>query len=373
MNINQIKYFVSVFDHGSLSAAAKEQCVTVQAVSKALADLERELQSDLFVRQSRGVSPTLFGKRFYAKAAPVLRMFSELERFAHTYQASSALALNVALCVPAFHGSERARTSIAAFIGRNLGVSTTVAIETLARGTDGLRTGEYDAFFTVGAYEHPDVECASVGTVSPGVIMTADHPLAHRRIVSLDDMMPYPVLVPRAFQPISEAVEKAYCQSGLDLRFECETNEEFDAFLSQEQGLAFAAGISALGEMHPRTVLRLISPKDAVAVPICLVSPKVGKSNACCVFERWMARELVVMGGGNPIGRLAAVAVAPAPAAGGAVAGVPGSGNLTSSAHPADSVRPVGSVGPAQSAGFAPSPAESGGGGVAETEVVIEG
>ena len=58
MNINQIKYFVSVFDHGSLSAAAKEQCVTVQAVSKALADLERELQSDLFVRQSRGVSPT---------------------------------------------------------------------------------------------------------------------------------------------------------------------------------------------------------------------------------------------------------------------------------------------------------------------------
>lgn len=83
MNIKQVRYFVAVFQSGSLSAAAKEQYVTVQAVSKAIADLERELKNELFVRESRGVHPTLFGKAFYVKAEPVLRSFDELEAFAH--------------------------------------------------------------------------------------------------------------------------------------------------------------------------------------------------------------------------------------------------------------------------------------------------
>mgnify|MGYP002271203767 FL=1 len=58
LNIKQVRYFVAVFQSGSLSAAAKEQYVTVQAVSKAIADLERELKNELFVRESRGVHST---------------------------------------------------------------------------------------------------------------------------------------------------------------------------------------------------------------------------------------------------------------------------------------------------------------------------
>ena len=80
LNIKQVRYFVAVFQSGSLSAAAKEQYVTVQAVSKAIADLERELKNELFVRESRGVHPTLFGKAFYVKAEPVLRSFDEIGR-----------------------------------------------------------------------------------------------------------------------------------------------------------------------------------------------------------------------------------------------------------------------------------------------------
>ena len=64
LNIKQIRYFAAVVEHGSLSAAAKGQYVTVQAVSKAIADLERELGQSLFVRESRGVHPTPFGKAF---------------------------------------------------------------------------------------------------------------------------------------------------------------------------------------------------------------------------------------------------------------------------------------------------------------------
>ena len=40
MNIGQIRYFVAVYQAGSFSQAAKAQFITVQAVSKSIADLQ---------------------------------------------------------------------------------------------------------------------------------------------------------------------------------------------------------------------------------------------------------------------------------------------------------------------------------------------
>lgn len=310
MNIKQIKYFVSVFDRGSLSAAAKDQYVTVQAVSKAIADLERELKSDLFVRQSRGMRPTLFGKSFYAKAEPVLRIFDELEEFAHSYQDSGALTLRLALCTPPFQNNERARASIAAFVGKNLGMDATVALATIAKGMEGLRAGVYDALITVGPCERPDTDCLSVGTVSPGVLVAADHPLASQGTVALEDLEPYPTIVVGSFDTFNAFIMDTYRDRGVDVRH-CDLNRvEFDEFLAAKKGAAFITGIPALGRLHPQSVMRLVAPEDAVPIPVCLISLKNRKSHAYCVFERWMVEELLLLGG-NSIGRLAAAAVSP--------------------------------------------------------------
>lgn len=64
MNIGQIRYFVAAFEEGSFSAAARKQFVTVQAVSKAVSDLEGELGKSLFIRGNRSARPTEFGTAF---------------------------------------------------------------------------------------------------------------------------------------------------------------------------------------------------------------------------------------------------------------------------------------------------------------------
>ena len=53
MNIGQIRFFVSAVELGSFSRVAKQQSVTVQAVSKAIIGLETQLGNELF---SRGLS-----------------------------------------------------------------------------------------------------------------------------------------------------------------------------------------------------------------------------------------------------------------------------------------------------------------------------
>lgn len=65
MNIKQIRYFVAVFESGSFSIAAKTCGVAVQAVSKAIHELENGLGEHVFERTNRGAAPTTVGRAFY--------------------------------------------------------------------------------------------------------------------------------------------------------------------------------------------------------------------------------------------------------------------------------------------------------------------
>lgn len=65
VEIRQLKYFLSVAEQRSFGNAAASLFVTRQAVSKAISQLEEELQVDLFVRQANGVFLTPAGVKFY--------------------------------------------------------------------------------------------------------------------------------------------------------------------------------------------------------------------------------------------------------------------------------------------------------------------
>ena len=286
MNIKQITYLAAVIEHGSLSAAAKGQYVTVQAVSKAIADLERELGQSLFVRESRGVHPTPFGKAFYQKALPVLDDFGEkalgviagfdsLEAFARSYGERGGLPdrLRLALNTPAFPGNEVVRENTASFSRARLGIEVTYELATGEAGFEGLADGTYDALVTVGAFRHGDVECFPVGTVPAGVMMGARHPLAQKDVVSLEDLARYPMGLSSWFDDANETIVEHYRQQGAHLNFVELALADVVRFLG-EGGIIFTTGIPALGRADPSLTVRVLAPKDAVPVPICLVCLK---------------------------------------------------------------------------------------------------
>lgn len=55
MDIRQLTYFVSTYKHNSFSAAAKECCVTVQTISKAISNLEQDLNGELLFERKNNV------------------------------------------------------------------------------------------------------------------------------------------------------------------------------------------------------------------------------------------------------------------------------------------------------------------------------
>lgn len=64
--------FVAVVDHGSFSAAAKQLGVSVSHVSRQIAELERRLQAQLFLRTTRRMQPTEPALRLHRSCQPLL-------------------------------------------------------------------------------------------------------------------------------------------------------------------------------------------------------------------------------------------------------------------------------------------------------------
>lgn len=68
MDIRSLRYFIAVFEERSLSAAAKRCFVAQPSISATLAQLESDLGTQLFVRHSKGVTPTDSGAKLYPHA-----------------------------------------------------------------------------------------------------------------------------------------------------------------------------------------------------------------------------------------------------------------------------------------------------------------
>ncbi|MGW0179328.1 LysR family transcriptional regulator [Nocardia sp. NPDC003345] len=73
MELQQLRYFVEVFDRGSLSSAAKALLVSQPALTRRLQQLERECGVTLFERVPAGVVPTPAGTALYQHVLTLLR------------------------------------------------------------------------------------------------------------------------------------------------------------------------------------------------------------------------------------------------------------------------------------------------------------
>ncbi|OMH38243.1 LysR family transcriptional regulator [Motiliproteus sp. MSK22-1] len=72
MYLRSLRYFVAVYEELSLSAASKRCFVAQPSISTAIQQLESELECPLFLRHSKGVTPTVEGTRLYPHACKVL-------------------------------------------------------------------------------------------------------------------------------------------------------------------------------------------------------------------------------------------------------------------------------------------------------------
>lgn len=77
MELRQLRYFVAIVDHGSLSRAALVLHVAQPALTQQLRQLEEELGAQLLHRSAHGVVSTDAGKIFYEHAQAILKQVAD--------------------------------------------------------------------------------------------------------------------------------------------------------------------------------------------------------------------------------------------------------------------------------------------------------
>ena len=77
MELRQLRYFVAIVDHGSLSRAALVLHVAQPALTQQLRRLEEELGAQLLHRSAQGVLSTDAGKVFYEHAQAILKQVGD--------------------------------------------------------------------------------------------------------------------------------------------------------------------------------------------------------------------------------------------------------------------------------------------------------
>ena len=95
MELRQLKYFISVAQHGSFTAAAEELHVSQPALGTQVKKLEEELDVNLFDRNFHGVELTQAGSRFLSHAKDILEKINFASRDISEFQGKVEGVVNI--------------------------------------------------------------------------------------------------------------------------------------------------------------------------------------------------------------------------------------------------------------------------------------
>lgn len=276
MNINQVKYFVTVYEQGSISTAARGHNVSAQAVSKAISDLEREYGQKLFDRTNSGVSPTVQGRAFYQKAKVAAKAYADLETMSFgggMPEPESLAPFRMALCSPAFDGDDQLRRAWSMFFQRNTGMPITFDLASREQMARGIDPDEYDALVTIGTYERQGCTCTPMGSLPTGITVARTHPLASKEFVTFAELGKYPAGESGVYDSFNSSIlvtcKRLHLVSNVN---QITTAADALAHITIKQGYYFSVVLNRLRKAKLATALIPIDPAEDPRIPICIVT-----------------------------------------------------------------------------------------------------
>lgn len=87
MNLNALRLFVAVIQHGSFSKAAERTGIAIATISRQIAELEKSLNVQLLNRQKLGVKPTMAGQQLYEQVHLSIENLANIEQALFSEQA----------------------------------------------------------------------------------------------------------------------------------------------------------------------------------------------------------------------------------------------------------------------------------------------
>lgn len=212
MLLRQMRYFTTVVDCNSFTAAAEQCYISQSAISQQIQALEKELGVKLLRRENRHFSLTPVGEYFYARCKAILGQVAELIHETKRLGADHELQLRIGY-LRCYSGLEL-QQAIAAFSGMYPEVSIGITSGTHEELYDLLRFGAIDLALNDQRRAFSDTyvnfELMPCGCY---VEISRYNPLSHQDQVSLHDLKRIPCILVSPQE--QRDAEQAYYQNTL--------------------------------------------------------------------------------------------------------------------------------------------------------------
>ncbi len=216
MSDTRLRHVVAVARLGSFSKAGDALGLTQSAITKSVAEVERQLGYPLFARTSRGAQMTEDGRNFVNNAAHILSDLDELFAGARGGGNRYAGPLRIGICPASLEWMLtepcvkllRQHSDVRLEI---VGGSSERIVEMLRQGRLDLAVGPLDTL-----QEWREFSCAPIASVLPKLFVRKGHPLASGTPISFADLAKYEIIVPLPMQPYLGAISAIYEDVGQD-------------------------------------------------------------------------------------------------------------------------------------------------------------
>ena len=254
-----VRYFLEVVNTGSISDAAERLSVVPSAVSRQISRLESELETPLFVRQSRGMVPSKAGAVLAAYARRSILDAEQVCLEIDALRGAAAHTIRIA-CTEGFAVDFLPRV-MSAFRQSTPEALFDVLVVSASSVTQRVRDGDADVGLTFSFEPTQDIHIAFSAPSPVLAVVSADHPLANAQEVSFRDLLAYPLALPGLNSTLRKLID-IYCSREGVICNSVLSSETLEVLL----GFALAGdAITFSGELFIRQRLRA---GQLIALPV---------------------------------------------------------------------------------------------------------
>ena len=267
MELQTLRNFIEIADHGSITAAARTLGISQPGLSRQLKDLEKELGVKLLVRGNRRVTLTEDGTYLLNRARELTAI---AERTKNNLQSKHALGGDLYI-----GASETSGKRLVLHVAQELRHQYPGLHVHVTYGSDeglvaNLEAGMYDFILRPGKQQMQYESLLLPVRDAWGILMTSDDPLTDNLLMTPTDIGDSELILPRATHArntfehwLGQGMDPAYIVGTYDLTV--------DALGMTAVGLGRALCLEYLATQSPNTSLTFRPLAPALADPVALV------------------------------------------------------------------------------------------------------